>query len=174
MVRAYGLALLLAIQAPSDTMLRGAALVKQLTGALAGQKLDSIAAQDPSEKDRFIAARFYPDSQLLVVSARSASPAQVKSGLEQRRYREVYADLHIAAIPQTTVFFQDMKADGLCATRDQVADIVYEQSGSRTVFDADWRKHDISEEEYRRRLTAADEAYSKLLEVLLAQLREHE
>jgi len=65
--------------------------------------------------------------------------------------------------------FQDMKADGLCARRDQAADVVYDRSQTATVFDGDWDKRRPAR--YEREFVAADQQYTRLLTVLLAQLR---
>ena len=63
-----------------------------------------------------------------------------------------------------------MKADGLCDDRNQTADILYEGRAS-TIFDGDWKKHGLSEREYEQRLTDVDQRYSRLLELLLTELR---
>ena len=147
-------------------------VAKKLTTALVEQKLDAIAAKDPDEPDRFVAALYLPDSQLLVVSARFASPLTLESRLSQHQYRDVYLDLQAAAIPRTSVFYQDMKADGLCAGRDMAADVVYDYgSTTPTIFDGDWDKHKMSQKAYEQQYVAADERYSRLLEILLTQLK---
>lgn len=147
-------------------------VAKQLTTALFEQKLDAIAAKDPDEPDRFVAALFLPDSQLLVVSARYAAPSILESKVAQHQYRDVYLDLQGAAIPSTTVFYQDMKADGLCAGRDMVPDVVFDKgSATPTIFDADWDKHKMSQKAYEQQYIAADQQYSRLLELLLTQLK---
>jgi hypothetical protein len=156
---------------PTAQTLRSAILAPQLTEALNQQKLDAIAAQDPDEPDRFVAALLFQDTQLLLVSARYALPPLIQAKLGQKQYRDVYLDLQGAAIPDTSVFFQDMKADGLCSNRDQTADIVYEGAAPPTVFDGDSKKHNLSETEYEAQVAAADRKYSRNLEILLAQLR---
>lgn len=60
--------------APRDRASHSAAIATELAKALSEQKLEAIAAQDPGEPDRFIAALFFAGSQLLVVSARHTSP----------------------------------------------------------------------------------------------------
>ena len=150
-------------------------VAKQLTATLFEQKLDAVAARDPDEPDRFVAALFLPDSQLLVVSARYAAPSILESKVAQHQYRDVYLDLQGAAIPSTTVFYQDMKADGLCAGRDMAADVVYDKgSATPTIFDADWDKHKMSQKAYQQQYIAADQRYSRLLELLLTQLKTHD
>lgn len=157
--------------APPDPASRSATLAKQLTAALTEQRLEAIAAQHPDEPDRFVAALFFPNAQLLVVSARYASPPLLQARLTQKQYRDVYLDLQASPVPNSSVFFQDMKADGLCSSRDQTADLLYDGSAAPTIFDGDWRKHNLSEKEYEQQRTAADERYSRLLEILLAQQR---
>jgi hypothetical protein len=63
-----------------------------------------------------------------------------------------------------------MKADGLCNDQNQTADILYEGSAS-TIFDGDWKKHGLSEQEYEQRLADVDQQYSRLLGLLLMELR---
>ena len=52
--------------------LRSAKLATNLAAALANQKLEAIAAEDPNDPGRFIAALLAP-GQLLIISARPAS-----------------------------------------------------------------------------------------------------
>ena len=171
--RSLGLVLLIAtlvVAAPLDQVSRSAAIAAELGKALSEQGLDAIAAQDPDEQDRFIAALFFKDTQLLVVSARFASPSLLKARLAQKQYRDVYLDLSGSAIPDTSILFQDMNADGLCTRRDQAADIVYDEGQTAKIFDGDWGK-DESAKTYEQEFAAADQRYSRLLSILLAQLR---
>jgi hypothetical protein len=157
--------------APGAQSSRSATLATQLTAALTERRLDAIAAQHPDEPDRFVAALFYPGAQLLVVSARYASPALLQARLSHRQYRDIYLDLQGAPIPNSSVFFQDMAADGLCSGREQTADLLYRGSAAPPkVFDGDWKKHSASEGEYEQQFIEADEQYSRLLEILVAQL----
>ena len=156
--------------APLDRPSHSAAIAAELAKALSEQRLDAIAAQDPDEPDRFIAALFLADSQLLVVSARYASPSLLKARLAQKQYRDVYLDLSGSSIADTSILFHDMNADGLCARRDQTADVVYDRSKTSTIFDGDWDKHK-STNTYEQQFFVADQQYSRLLNILLAQLR---
>ncbi|HEY3380514.1 MAG TPA: hypothetical protein VGK32_02035, partial [Vicinamibacterales bacterium] len=54
--------------------LKSAPLAKELAQLLDTAKLDAVAAKDPSTADGFVAALYFPGSQLLVVSARYAVP----------------------------------------------------------------------------------------------------
>lgn len=174
MLKGVAIALLLSqvvAAAPPARTLRSAPLAKQLGVALQERGLEAIAARDPNESDRFVAALFYPNAQLLVISARYASPPLLDARLSQKQYRDVYADLGSSPIPNTSVLVHDMNADGLCDSRDKSADILYE-GNLTSLFDADWKSHNRSEHEYIERLFEADERYSRLLEILLAEVNE--
>src|SRR5688572_5200543 len=127
--------------APVDRASHSATIATALAKALSEQRLDAIAAQDPDEPDRFIAALFFADSQLLVVSARHASPSLLKARLAHKQYRDVYLELSGSSMAGTSILFQDMNADGLCARLGQATDVVYEGSHKAKVFDGDWDKH---------------------------------
>jgi hypothetical protein len=156
--------------APPQRTVRSGTLAKQLGAALQERGLEAVAARDPDESDRFVAALFYPNAQLLVISARYASPPLLEARLSQKQYRDVYLDLGSAPIPNSSVLVHDMSADGLCDRRDKSADILYEGNVT-SMFDADWKSHDRSEHEYMQRLLDADERYSRMLELLLAEVK---
>jgi hypothetical protein len=173
MVKGFALALLIPLvvaAAPPERTLRSGPLAKELGAALQQRGLDAVAARDPDEPDRFVAALFYPSAQLLVISARYAAPTLLEARLAQKQYREVYLDLGGASIPDSSLLVHDMSADGLCDSRDKSADILYEGDVT-SMFDADWKSHNGSEHEYQQRLFDADERYSRMLEVLLAAVK---
>lgn len=149
--------------------LRSAKLATNLAAALANQKLEAIAAEDPDDPGRFIAALLAP-GQLLIISARPASTDTIQARLIHRQYRDVYLDLQASTVADGKWFLQDMQADGLCSGRDQVADVVYDANSAATVFDGDWKSHGWSEKEYQERLGTIDQRYSRLLEILLQKL----
>ena len=173
MVKGFAIALLISVSvaaAPSERTLRSGPLAKELGAALQQRGLDAVAARDPDESDRFVAALFYPNAQLLVISGRYAAPPLLEARLSQKQYREVYLDLGGASIPNSSVLVHDMNADGLCDSRDKSADILYEGNVT-SMFDADWKSHTRSEHEYMQQLFAADERYSRMLELLLAEVK---
>ena len=45
------------------------------------------------------------------------------------------------------------------------------EAGKRVMFDSDWKKQKISEEEYMKTFADADERYAAMLTALLAQTR---
>ena len=171
--RSLALVLLVATLVPAAPVGRAshsATIATELAQALSEQRLNAIAAQDPDEPDRFIAALFFAQSQLLVVSARYASPSLLKARLAHKQYRDVYLDLSGSSMAGTAILFQDMNADGLCARLGQATDVVYEGSRKAKIFDGDWDTHK-SNDTYERQFVIADQQYSRLLNILLAQLR---
>jgi len=147
-------------------------LAKQLGAALESAKLDAVAAKDPASADSFVAALYFPGAQLLVVSARYSAPQLLVARLDKKEYRDTYIDLSSASIPESKVFVEDAAADGLKArTQDgQPFDIV-EMHGKPTNFDGDWKKQKMSEQEYMKVFTTADDRYAEMLTALIAQLK---
>jgi hypothetical protein len=58
-----------------------------------GTQSDAIAAADPEEPNRFVAALSYPKSQLLVVDALYPAPALLRQEIVDAKYRDVYLAL---------------------------------------------------------------------------------
>ena len=168
---AVGLALSISADALAQDSKSGP-LAKQLAAALDAAKLDSIAATDPSSADVFIGALYFQGAQLLVVSAKYAVPALLNTRLLKQEYRDIYIDLNSASVPATRVLIEDLGADGLKAKRaeNQPYDS-YELAGKRTAFDGDWKKQNLSEDEYMKAFATADERYTQMLMALLAQLK---
>ena len=146
-------------------------VAKELAAALDAAKLDAAAARDPSNADVFVAALYFP-GQLLVVSAKYAAPILLNERFSKKEYRDIYIDLNSASVPGTKIFIEDLGADGLKAKRvEGQAYDAYEVAGKRTAFDGEWKKQNLSEDEYMKAFSAADERYTQLLTVLLAQLK---
>ena len=49
--------------------------------------------------------------------------------------------------------------------------IFVEMGGKRTMFDGDWKKQKLSEQDYLKAFSAADERYAEILAALLAQAK---
>ena len=151
---------------------KSASLAKQLAAALDGAKLDSIAAKDPAAPDIFFAALYFPGSQLLVVSAKYTAPMLLDARLAKREYRDIYIDLNSASVPDSKLFIEDAGADGLRAKREEgQAFDTYELDGKPIIFDGDWKKQKLSEQEYMRAFTTADDRYTGILTALIAQIK---
>jgi hypothetical protein len=149
-----------------------APLAKQLTAALDAAKLDSIAAKDPAAPGVYIAALYFPGFQLLAISAKYSAPALLDARLEKKEYRDVYIDLNSASEPGSKMFIEDLGVDGLKAKREENRPFDSAESmGKRTAFDGDWKKQQLSEQEYIKAFSAADERYAQMLTALLAQVK---
>jgi hypothetical protein len=147
-------------------------LAKQLAAALEAGKLDSIAANDPSAPDAFVAALYFPGMQLLVISGKYSVPQLLTERVGRKEYRDVYLDLNGASIADTKVFIEDPGADGIKAKReDNQAFDQCEMAGKRTMFNGDWKTQKMSEQDYMKAYTAADDRYSQILTALLAQAK---
>jgi hypothetical protein len=151
---------------------KSAPLAKQLVAALDAAKLDSIAAKDPSTADTYVAALYFAGSPLLVVSAKYTVPQLLDARLAKKEYRDAYIDLSSASVPDTKVFIQDGGADGMRAKREEnQAFDSYELAGKPLMFDGDWKKQKLSEQDYMKAFSSADDRYSAILEALIAQLK---
>ena len=167
-VRPLTVVLLLLAAAPVGAQeSKSAVLVKQLTAALDAGKLEAIAAKDPSAPDVYCAALYFPNAQLLVVSAKYTAPQLLDTRLAKKEYRDTYIDLSSASVPASKVFVQDAAADGLKAQGFDT----YEEAGKTMMFDGDWKKQKMSEQDYQKAFAAADERYAKILSMLLGQLK---
>jgi hypothetical protein len=158
--------------APADSLpdLRSPGLTSQLTAALQARRLEAVATKDPEDSTRFVAALHYPGTQLLVYTAKAKDPALLDTRLQYKQYHDIYVELQGTSVPQTSAFFQDMKADGLPTDADDASDIVYGADGKVVVLGGDWRGRGISASAYAKQLSDADREYSRLLTLLLAEI----
>jgi hypothetical protein len=151
---------------------KSAPLARQLAAALDAAKLDAIAAKDPSAPDIFFAALYFPGVQLLVVSGKYSVPQLLVERLVKKEYRDTYLDLNGASVPTTKLFLEDPGADGVKAKREENQPFdSYEADGKRLMFDGDWKKQKMSEQDYMKVFSAADERYTRILTALIAQLK---
>ena len=150
---------------------RTAALAKELTSLLAQRKLDSIAARSPAAADQFVAALFFP-GQLLVISAKTSAPAVLNEKLVRREFRDVYIDLNSASIPESRIMITDGGADGLRSRREPNRPFdMHDAAGKGIRFDGNWREDKMSEQDYMKVFSQADEAYFSALQALVAELK---
>lgn len=148
------------------------ALAKELTQLLDQAKLDSIAAKDPSAPDTFVAALYFPGTQLLVVSAKYQVPVLLDAKIAKKDYKEVYTDLNSAYVEGSKCFVMDIGADGLRAKKDETRFDTCDIGAKSYMFDGDWKKQKLaSEEDYQKAYAQADERYVKMLNVLIAQAK---
>lgn len=159
-------------QAPSVT----AAPVKELASLLAAKATGAgprfIAAEDPADPSRFVAAMLLPDLQLLLVSAAYRAPVLLRERVLTRKYQDAYQDLQAASVPEGKVVIEDLLANGIAIkpAKGQGPDVA--TVGGRTVtFDGLWRKAKIAETDYNSAFTTAEQQYTRLLGLLIAQAK---
>jgi hypothetical protein len=151
---------------------KSAALAKQLAAALDAAKIDSIAAADPTQPGTFVAVLYFANTQFLAVSAKYSVPQLLNDRLAKKEYRDVYIDLNSASMPESKVFIEDMAVDGLRVKREENQPYdTYEVGGKRTVFDSDWKRQKLTEQDYIKAFSTADDQYSHILTTLLSQLK---
>ena len=145
---------------------------KELATLLEQKKLDSVAARMPGDDNRFVAALYYPNSQLLVVSAEYSVPVLLQEHIWGHRYRDVYTALHSGGSTDGKFFVYDMAANGIPpAGAEPGHDVVYENGVQTVMANGDWRVQKLSKDEYQKRIDAADPRYAKMLEALVTQLK---
>src|SRR5262245_59867744 len=130
---------------------KSAAVAKELVKALDASKLEAIAAADPSDPGTFVAALYFPGSQILVVSAKYSAPPLLNDKIASKEFRDIYIDLNSASVAGTKVFVIVQGIDGLVAKPDggQAAD-TYENGKTTLAFDGDYRKAKMSEDDYMK------------------------
>lgn len=172
-VVAFLAALAMAIPAASQDLVStsaqpAATLVKLMTD----KGLDAIAAPDPQDPGRFVAALCFPGTQLLVVSARYPAPKQMDAQLKKHDYQGVYMELQGGATEKGRFFVQDMQADGLKpkAEHGGAVDIVYENGVKLAAFDGDYKAQQMTEAAYDSAFQEADRRYAHMLSALAAAL----
>ena len=131
-----------------------------------------MAAKDSQGDGQYVAAMYFPGSQLLVVGARYAVPVLLDAKLKEEKYMDVYIDLNSASVAGTKVFVSDLMADGLKARpgNDEPFD-TFESGGQQIAFDHDLKALSLSEDEYMKRFTDADTRYAHMLSVLVSRLK---
>jgi hypothetical protein len=151
---------------------KSAALAKELVAMLDQAKASTFAAKDPAKEDEYVAAMYFPGSQLLVVTAKYSVPIYVNEKLGRKEYMEVYIDLNSASVPASKIFVSDLQANGLVARPEEgQAFDTFEEGGKATPFDRNWKKRDMTEEDYMKAFASADERYSRMLSILIAQIK---
>lgn len=149
---------------------RSSVAARELAATLDAAKLDSIAAPDPESPGTWIAALYFKDAQLLVVSAQYIAPVLLEEKAKAKQFRDIYIDLNSASVAGTKVFVQDMSADGLMfrPEDDGPAD-TWEEKDKTILFDGEWKKAKLSETEYQKTFGDADARYARMLSLLAAQ-----
>jgi hypothetical protein len=167
-----GLMLLaLPIVAAAQAASKSAAVAKELVQVMGQKKLDSIAAKMPTGEGLFAAALYFPNVQLLVISGHYSAPQLMEPRLAGKQYRDTYMELSGTVTADTKVFVQDMGEPGLSKGKQDNMYDTWNQAGKIVMFDGDPDKQKMSDADYLKSFTAADEEYAKILSALLAEAK---
>jgi hypothetical protein len=166
-----GLAMNMTAPTVGGAPLRSPALAAELTDLLTQHQLDAVAAADPEAPDRFVAALVFPNVQLLVVSAKYPAPTLILQQIAAKAYRDAYMALQQSGISDGKVFVQDLAADGLRGEDAQGVDVLYENVVNQTLFDGAPEKRKMTKSAYDQKVQASDATYSRMLTLLINQLK---
>lgn len=159
------------LPAAAQAQSKSGELAKQLSQLLDEKKLATFAAADAENAGAFVAAMYYPGTELLVVSAKYYNPPALTEKLAQKNYQDAYADLNAGAVAGSKLLIMDTFADGLVATpKGGTAPDSIDGSVAMT-FDGNWKKAKQTEEEYMKAYHTADAAYAHALEILIAKIK---
>ena len=152
--------------------------VKDLIAALQGKQLESFAVTDSGVPGRYVAVLHQPGIQILVVSAAYERSTDMDYRFYQKDYMNAYLDLRTGVLSKDRLIIEDAGANGLVALpgKNPVHDSVM-QGTAEVTFDgtfADPKKKDqkkLSQADYMKRFTDAEEQYARLLGVLIEALK---
>ena len=155
-----------------DPESQSGAAVESLKTLLVQQKLEAVAARDPEQPGRYVAAFYVPGSQLLVVSAPYAVPAAIDKKIAAGQYMDAYVDLQSVADHSGHFFVVDMQADGLrkAIKIDEAFDSTVIEGRAPVAFDGRWQAQKLTEDQYTARFAQDDERYARILGILRAAL----
>ena len=156
---------------PASAQTKSGELAKQLCQQFDAKKMESFAAADKENDGVFVAALYYPGTELLVVSAKHFNPPALAEKLAQKNYQDVYAELNAGAVAGSKLLVMDAFADGLVAKPGNGTAPDSVDGTVAMTFDGNWKKAKQTEEEYMKAFQNADAAYAHALEVLLAKLK---
>ncbi len=168
---AAGLMLILLPSSAAAQGSKSAAVAKELIQVMDQKKLDSIAAKLPGAEGHFAAALYFPNVQILVISGHYSAPQLMEPRLAGKQYRDTYMELSGTVTPNTKVFVQDMGEPGLSQKKQENMYDTWNQAGKIVMFDGDPDKQKLSDAEYQKTFSAADEEYARILGALLAEAK---
>jgi hypothetical protein len=159
------------VQAPTPA---SGGKARELAAALSARKLEAFAARDPDKAGRFVAVLHVPGAQLLVVAADYSRATDIEYRLYHKDYMTAYAELNSSTLAGERVFVEDAVGDGLMVVpgKGLAPDTVTSPKG-RQSFDGDFadprrrNQKKISQEDYYRAFSDADQTYTRLLGILV-------
>jgi hypothetical protein len=152
----------------TDPESRSAGAAASLTSLMNRFQLGAVAAPDPQNPGRYVAAFYMPETQLLVVNAPYSAPRLLDKKIADGQYMDVYADLQSVADRKGHFFVIDMQADGLKreVDKNEPFDSTSIEGAPLVSFDGKWEAQKLTEEAYNARFDRDDAQYARLLNVL--------
>jgi hypothetical protein len=151
---------------------------RELASLMAAQKLESFAARDGEDTQRYVAVLVIPNVQLLAVSGKYSQKNDIEYSLYTKKYQNAYQDLRSGIFASERFFVDDAQLDGLVAVpgkNPQHDAIMIEKD--RHTFDGQFgdgkgrnAKKPLTDV-YMKTFSDADARYARLLDVLIAQLK---
>lgn len=148
-------------------------IAAQVAAQFEAEHLDALAAEDPNEPGRFVAA-IYVGGHLLTISTVHPSPAFVRQEIAAANHRYVYSILSTSGKTRGRLFVEDFGTPGLTIEHDPMGsfDITWRDAVREVTFDGDWGAQQLSEAEYYRRFANDAVEYEGMLRLLAAALRQ--
>ena len=140
-------------------------LAAELVRLMNERKITALAASDPADEGRFVAA-MVTGPQLLVIRARYSAPALLRERILKSEYQQIYGDLHSAGDRQGRMFVLDSGADGLKLAKDS-SDVSWRNAETQTIFNLDWKGQKLREAAYRQTFEEDEKVYAEMLATLL-------
>jgi hypothetical protein len=177
----YAASIVMAGQAAPANGGASSAKAKEVASLMAARKLETFAAKDPEQSRQYVAALLVPNVQLLVVSAVYSRDNDIEYSLYHKQYQNAYSDLRSGVFGSNRFFVDDAQINGLVAApgKNPMHDAVMIET-TKHVFDGlygDGKGRNAKkplEEVYMKAFTDAEARYSKLLDLLIAQLKASE
>ena|SRR5690606_24352780 len=163
-----------AMAQPSErTAAAAKAFVDLMTPKGEGYAPRYMAAADPDNDERFLAAMLIPGVQLLIVDAKYQVPVLLRERLLTGKYQEAYLDLSTATSVKDRLTIEDVLSDGLAykPAKGVAAGDVVIRGGETVTFNGEWRKQKLTEQAYKEAFAAAEEDYVRILSILVEQAR---
>jgi hypothetical protein len=162
-------------QAPSAT---SPAPAKELAALLQSKKLEAFAVKDTNQAGRFVAVLMVPNVELMVVSAVYDPPSAVEYRIYTKDYMTAYVELNSSVQSKEKVFVEDPLCDGLAVKSANGVDDTVTIGSTKNVFDGEYtdpkKKPDSkkpNETDYFKAFADADAQYTKMLTMLIAELK---
>ena len=150
---------------------KSASVAKELVQVMDAKKLDAIAAKVPAGDGKYAAALYFPKVQLLVVSGTYPAPQLMEPRLQGKQYRDTYMELSGTVAPTSKIFVQDMAEPGLSMRKQENMYDTWNNAGKIVMFDGDPDKQKMSDADYEKTFTAADDEYARILSALLEEAK---